>query len=135
MSALRGGDETLASNELGMVRAEIGAEKSAGSVSWSEVLTNPHFRNVVIIGCLTQFFQIITGINAMVSYGGTLFKSLGVNGIVASLTPSLAFFIGNSLGAFGLVDRLGRRPLLIWGMVGMGLSLLAGGSIGLIAEE
>jgi MFS family permease len=118
-----------------MVRAEISEERTAGNASWSEVFTNPHFRNVVIIGCLTQFFQIITGINAMVSYGGTLFKSLGVNGIVAALTPSLAFFIGNTLGAFGLVDRMGRRPLLIFGMAGMSCSLLAGGIIGLTAEE
>jgi SP family sugar:H+ symporter-like MFS transporter len=135
MTALRAGDENVARSELNMVRAEIEEEKTVETVSWYGIFTNPNFRNVVVIGCLTQFFQIITGINAIVSYGGSLFKGLGVNGIVAGLTPSIAFLVGNTIGAFGLVDRIGRRPLLIWGMVAMGLTLLAGGIIGLTAEK
>lgn len=135
MTALRAGDENVANNELSMVRAEINEEKTLEIVSWGGVFKNPNFRNVVIIWCMVQFFQIITGINAIVSYGGSLFKGLGVNGIVAGLTPSIAFLAGNTIGAFGLVDRCGRRPLLIWGMIGMGLTLLAGGCIGLTAEQ
>lgn len=73
------------------------------------MISNPHFRNVVTLGCLVQFFQIMTGINAMVSFGGTLFETLGVAGLGSALVPSLAFFSGNAIGSFGLVDRAGRR--------------------------
>lgn len=135
LTALRGGDARGAEKELSVVRAEITAEKEAGDASWVEVFTNPFFRNVVIIGCLLQFFQIMTGINAMVSYGGTLFESLGVRGMAAALTPSIAFTVGNAIGSFVLVDRAGRRPLLILGMVAMGITLLVGGITNLTAAR
>jgi len=134
LTALRG-DSKVAARELAMVRAELEEEKRAGSASWSEIFVNPFFRNVVVLGCCVQFFQIITGINAMVSFGGTLFEEVGVTGLLPALTPPLSFLIGNTIGGFGLVDRLGRRTLLIWGMAGMALSMLAGGIVALVAGE
>merc|ERR1712039_279680 len=89
----------------------------------------------VVLGCFVQFFQIITGINAMVSFGGTLFEEVGVTGLLPTLTPPLFFLVGNTIGGFDLVDRAGRRTLLIWGMAGMALSMLAGGIVALAAGE
>jgi len=133
LAALRG-DEAAARRELLAVRAELEQERQAGSATWGELFTNPHFRNVVILGCFVQFFQIITGINAMVSYGGTLFESLGVTGLLSALVPALFFFVGNAIGGFGLADRLGRRSLLIWGMAGMALTMLVGGILALASD-
>merc|ERR1712190_297227 len=135
LSLLRGGDKRAAEHELTLVKQELEEEKEAGSASWLEVFTNPYFRNVVLLGCFVQFFQIITGINAMVSFGGTLFKSLGVRGLVSAVTPNVAFLMGNTIGGFILVDRLGRRSLLIWGMLGMGLTLITGGVIDLVVPK
>jgi sugar porter (SP) family MFS transporter len=129
LAHLRGGDQQMAALELAGVRKELEEERQAGSATWSEVFTNPYFRNVVMLGCCVQFFQIITGINAMVSFGGTLFVALGVSGLVSSLAPAVFFFIGNAIGSFGLADRLGRRSLLIWGMAGMALCMLVGGAV------
>lgn len=134
LTKFRCGDRLAAQRELQLVQLEIDEEKHAGSASWGELFGNSNYRNVVILGCLTQFFQIITGINAMVSYGGTLFTSLGVHGIVSSLIPTLAFLLGNTIGSFFLVDRFGRRSLLVLGMLAMGLTLLAGGATALVAE-
>lgn len=134
LTALRGNDKVAAQAELAGVRAEMEEEKQAGNATWMEIVLNPHFRNVVILGCMVQFFQIITGINAMVSYGGTLFHTLGVSGLPSALAPPIFFFIGNAIGSFGLADRLGRRPLLIAGMFGMALSMLLGGFVILFAE-
>jgi len=133
LTALRG-DEAAAKKELALVREEIEEEKQVGRATWAEVLTNPFFRNVIILGCCVQFLQIITGINAMVSFGGTLFATLGVSGLLSALTPNIFFFVGNAIGGFGLVDRIGRRSLLIWGMVGMALTMLVGGITALTAE-
>merc|ERR1712151_847536 len=135
LSLLRGGNMRLAEDELALVKQELDEEKQAGNASWLEVFTNPYFRNVVCLGCFVQFFQIITGINAMVSFGGTLFKSLGVRGLVSAVTPNVAFLVGNTIGGFILVDRLGRRSLLVWGMLGMGLTLLTGGIIDLVVPK
>jgi len=116
---------------LELTRFELQAEEKAGEASWGEVCSNPFFRNVVIIGCLTQTFQIITGINAIVSFGGTLFDSLGLTGIIAKVAPFCLMLLGNMIGAFGLVDKTGRRPLLVYGMTSMAIALLAGGFLAL----
>lgn len=71
----------------------------------------------------------------MVSYGGTLFEKLGVRGLTSALTPSAFFTLGNAIGSFVLVDRIGRRTLLLWGMLAMGVTLLTGGVISLVATE
>eukprot|EP00928_Gymnodinium_smaydae_P068865 TRINITY_DN5215_c0_g4_i1.p1 TRINITY_DN5215_c0_g4~~TRINITY_DN5215_c0_g4_i1.p1 ORF type:complete len:574 (+),score=85.04 TRINITY_DN5215_c0_g4_i1:47-1723(+) len=131
LATLRGGDKTAAARELDAVREELATERQAGSASWSEIFFNPHFRNVVLLGCFVQFFQIITGINAMVSFGGTLFSTLGVTGLASAVAPALFFLVGNAIGGFVLADRLGRRSLLIWGMAGMALTMLVGGSVAL----
>jgi len=135
LTKLRGSNRELAAKELESVRAEIKEEEKAGEASWSEVFTNPFFRNVIIIGCLMQFFQIITGINAMVSFSGTLFKHLGVGGLEACVLPFAAFLLGNAIGGFVLVDRIGRRSLLIWGMLGMSVTLITGGIVALAADK
>lgn len=127
-------DEAEARRELAGVREELEEEKQAGSATWAEVLTNPFFRNVIILGCFVQFFQIITGINAMVSFGGTLFETLGVTGLLSAVVPNIFFFVGNAIGGFGLADRLGRRPLLIWGMAGMAITMIVGGITALAAD-
>jgi len=128
------GDENAARQELAGVKEELEEEKQVGRATWAEVFTNPLFRNVIIVGCFVQFFQIITGINAMVSFGGTLFASLGVSGLLAAVAPQIFFFIGNAIGSFGLAERLGRRPLLIWGMVSMAVTMLVGGITALTGD-
>jgi len=135
LSSLRNGDEGSAARELAMVRAELEEERRVGSATWSELLFDPYFRNLVALGCFFQFFQIITGINAVVSFGGTLFSTLGIHGLASALLPSVAFVVGNSIGSFILVDRVGRRTLLIFGMVGMAVAMLVGGSVVLATRQ
>eukprot|EP01052_Picozoa_sp_SAG31_P039399 SAG31_NODE_5458_length_2526_cov_1.195715_2_plen_555_part_00 len=127
MDQLRG-DEVVAQAELDGVIADIELEKAAGEATWKEILRdNGTFRNVVLLGCVVQFAQIITGINALVSFSGTMFRQLGVSGLNAAISPFVAFLAGNMIGSFVFVDKTGRRPILMWGMVGMAASLLAAG--------
>lgn len=49
--------------------------------------------------------------------------------MAAAILPSVAFLGGNTLGAFVLVDRYGRRPLLVGGMAGMAMALLMAGLV------
>eukprot|EP00931_Biecheleriopsis_adriatica_P082884 TRINITY_DN5637_c0_g1_i1.p1 TRINITY_DN5637_c0_g1~~TRINITY_DN5637_c0_g1_i1.p1 ORF type:complete len:548 (+),score=101.95 TRINITY_DN5637_c0_g1_i1:55-1644(+) len=135
LSSLRGGNGQVAEAEMEQVRADISEEKQAGSASWLELFTTPLYRNVVLIGCSLQFLQIFTGINALVSFGGTLYHSLGISPLVGGLTGNLLFFIGNAVGAFKLADWVGRRPLMVWGMVFMAVSLLISGITTLVAPR
>lgn len=132
---LRAGDTARAKAELAMVQREIDEEREAGSATWAEVFRNPVFRNVIILGCCVQILQIMTGINAIVSFGGTLFTKLGVTGLASSITPSCFFLLGNTVGSFVLVDRLGRRSLLICGMLAMMAAMLVGGLVTLLCAS
>ena len=68
---------------------------------WKEIFReNETFRNVVLVGCGVQFAQIITGINALVSFSGTMFRQLGVSGLNAAISPFFAFLAGNMIGSF-----------------------------------
>jgi len=134
MTQLRG-SESAAIAELAQVKAEIEEERAMGEASWSEMFTNSFFRNIVLIGCLVQFFQIMTGINAIVSFGGTIMNDLGITGWFSEIGGNVTFLIGTLIGTFTLVDVAGRRPLLIWGMTVMAVSLAVGGTVAVISFD
>jgi SP family arabinose:H+ symporter-like MFS transporter len=74
---------------------------------------------------ILALFQAITGINVVMYYAPTIFTSAGI-GTGTALGHSV--IIGLVMMAFtvvsiALVDRLGRRPLLLFASAGMGISL------------
>ncbi|MGB5385654.1 MAG: sugar porter family MFS transporter, partial [Eudoraea sp.] len=83
-------------------------------------------RNIMIIALGIAFFQQITGINAVFYYAPTIFEQAGgstdssfLQAIVVGLT-NLVF----TLVAIWLIDRLGRKPLLLIGTTFMTIALL-----------
>ena len=92
-------------------------------------LFQPGMRIVLVIGVALAVLQQVTGINVFLYYGPEIFKKLGTDTDAALLQTvvvgavSLAF----TIVAIWTVDRLGRKPLMIIGASGMGLSLLAMG--------
>jgi MFS family permease len=69
-----------------------------------------------------RFFQQWTGINAILYYAPTIFKDLGLSDNTTSLLASgvvgvLIFLF--TIPAVLYVDRLGRKPILIVGAIGM----------------
>ena len=125
LRSLRVGD---VQEECDLIVDELRRESAAGEATWREALVdNASFRNVVLVGCGVQLGQIITGINAIVSFSGTMFRGMGVTGLSAAILPFVAFLAGNMIGSFALVDRVGRRPILVLGMAGMAASLLTAG--------
>ncbi|KAJ6619789.1 general substrate transporter [Mycena sp. CBHHK59/15] len=72
----------------------------------------------VLVGSLTMFFQQWTGINAILYYAPSIFKSLGLTGnttgLLATGVVGIAMFLA-TIPAVIWVDQLGRRPVLISG--------------------
>jgi MFS transporter, SP family, galactose:H+ symporter len=95
------------------------AEQSGGVVH--EMLRRPYLRATVFVVTLGFFIQI-TGINAIVYYSPRLFQAMGFKGNFAILVlPALvqvAALIA-VLVSLALVDRLGRRPILLSGIAMM----------------
>jgi len=75
----------------------------------------------IVLSCLQQF----VGINVIFYYGATLWQAVGF-GTGDSLTINIVSGLINIVAtviAIALIDKIGRRPLLLWGAVGMTLTL------------
>ncbi|WP_249336085.1 sugar porter family MFS transporter [Sinomonas gamaensis] len=80
---------------------------------------------VLWVGIALSVFQQFVGINVIFYYSTTLWKSVGFRE-EDSLTISVVTSVTNilvTLVAIALVDRIGRRPILLAGSVGMAVSL------------
>ncbi|KAI0473434.1 putative hexose transport-related protein [Xylariaceae sp. FL0804] len=76
----------------------------------------------VIVATVTMFFQQWTGINAILYYAPTIFSDLGLSSNTTSLLATgvvgIAMFIA-TVPAVLYVDRIGRKPVLTIGAIGM----------------
>ena len=89
-------------------------------------LLDRRMRFVMLIALGVAFFQQITGINAIFYYLPTIFAQAG-GGLSDAFRQAVLVGLvnlGMTFVAIWLVDRLGRKPLLIIGVAGMALSLL-----------
>ncbi|KAI3443760.1 hypothetical protein Pfo_000425 [Paulownia fortunei] len=85
-----------------------------------ELLYGRHSR-VVFIGSTLFALQQLSGINAVFYFSSTVFSRAGVSSNLANVTVGIANLIG-SIIALALMDKLGRKALLLWSFFGMALS-------------
>jgi sugar porter (SP) family MFS transporter len=109
---------------LASIEASLRAEHE--TPSWRDVFA-PRWRTPLKIGLGLAVLQQITGINAIIYYSDRIFAAAGF-ATPAAQTEATTWAIGgvNVLSTFiaiAFIDRLGRRPLLVAGLIGMGLSL------------
>jgi sugar porter (SP) family MFS transporter len=93
--------------------------------SWKEVMA-PWIRPALIVGVALAFFQQVTGINTIIYYAPTIFEFAGFGSHKVSILATVGVGTVNVLMtvvAIRFLDRLGRKPLLYIGLVGMTLSL------------
>ncbi|PWN20466.1 general substrate transporter [Microstroma glucosiphilum] len=83
----------------------------------------------LVLGSSLFAFQNGTGINAINYYSPTVFKSLGIVGANTGLLTTGIFGVIKTLGAFVwiwlLIDRIGRRKILMTGSIGGAICMLA----------
>ncbi|KAL2913957.1 hypothetical protein HK105_206548 [Polyrhizophydium stewartii] len=107
------------------IRDSVHAEREIGEASWSELMA-PGIGKRVFLGFFLQFFQQWTGMNVILYYQSDLFARMGIDKKAASIPFTLANDFINFIATFPgmyLIERVGRRPLLIIGGVIMGTSL------------
>ena len=125
---------------------EIQTSLAVQSGGWRDLFT-PLIRPALIVGVGLAILQQITGINTVIYYAPMIFEFTGVKSASASILATVGVGVVNvamTVVALLLVDRVGRRPLLLIGLTGMiiGLGVLGlafqlpslSGSLGWIAE-
>ncbi|MBT8237091.1 MAG: sugar porter family MFS transporter [Croceitalea sp.] len=117
------GGEEYAEVTLNEIQRGVDKKEEKGKLS---DLFNSKYATIMIIALGIAFFQQITGINAIFYYAPTIFEQAGgstdssfLQAIVVGLT-NLVF----TLVAIWLIDRLGRKPLLLIGTSFMTLALI-----------
>ncbi len=128
--------------ELDDIKGSIAAQRGG----WKDLFT-PLVRPALIVGVGLAILQQITGINTVIYYAPMIFEFTGAKSASASILATIGVGVVNvamTVVALLLVDRVGRRPLLLIGLTGMivGLGVLGlafqlpqlSGSLGWIAE-
>jgi MFS family permease len=106
-------------------------QQEGKGASWGEVFQR-QWRRPLLIGVGLAIFQQITGINAIIYYADQIFASAGFIS-PASQTTATTWAVGvvNVLATFiaiAFIDGLGRRKLLLAGLIGMAISLIVVGA-------
>jgi sugar porter (SP) family MFS transporter len=88
-------------------------------------LLSPSIRPLVFVGVMLAVFQQITGINTVIYYAPTLLQGAGFGSSAALLANVVngAVNVGMTIVAIWLLDRAGRRPLLLSGTAGMAVGM------------
>jgi SP family galactose:H+ symporter-like MFS transporter len=116
-------------SDVGPELAEIQKSMQAQGVGGVKGLFEPSLRMPMIVGLGLAVFQQITGIKTVIYYAPTIFNFAGITAtgpaILAGAGLTLVMWICHVLAIF-LLDRVGRRPLLLVGVAGqiVGLAIL-----------
>jgi len=120
LQRIRGNDDQ-AQRELTAIQASLQQQQG----HW-KVLFSPFIKSVLIIGVGLAILQQVTGINTIIYYAPTIFKMAGfasaTSAILATMGIGVVFVVFTIIG-LPLIDSWGRRPLLLYGLFGMAISL------------
>jgi sugar porter (SP) family MFS transporter len=100
-------------------------DEEAEQAGYGELLA-PWVRPVLIVGIGLAVFQQFVGINTVIYYAPTIIKSTGLAN-VASVLATVGIGVVNvamTVVAILVIDRVGRKPLLLVGLAGMTVSLV-----------
>lgn len=103
------------------------AQSSQSLISKAKTLLNPKLRLVMLVGISVAVLQQITGINAVFFYAPMIFEQSGI-GTDASFLQAIAVGLTNLIFTFVaiyLIDKVGRKSLLVFGVAGIAISMLS----------
>jgi SP family galactose:H+ symporter-like MFS transporter len=109
--------------EIEEIKASLAQQTESGH--WADLLSR-QVRPALIVGIGLAIFQQITGINTVIYYAPKILQAAGFNsasGAILATAGVGVVNVGMTIIAMFLVDRAGRRPLLLAGITGMIVTL------------
>ncbi|MDT7588262.1 MAG: hypothetical protein QOE32_5812 [Pseudonocardiales bacterium] len=115
------GDEKEAAAELAEIQESAAKEAEQSEPLRLRALTTGRLRPIFVVGMLLVFFQNFVGINTIIYYAPTLLTNVGfvASGAILANVGIGAVNMLMTLPAMRLIDVAGRRPLLLYGALGM----------------
>ena len=110
--------------EVAEIKKSIQVDQQKERIAIAELFA-PAMRLVITIGVVVAILQQITGINSVFFYAPMIFEQSGI-GTDASFIQAILVGLINlvfTLLAIGLIDRVGRKPLLVFGLSGIVISM------------
>ncbi|KAJ4908309.1 Plastidic glucose transporter 4 [Raphanus sativus] len=100
-----------------------GKGSSEPEAGWFDLFSSRYWK-VVSVGAALFLFQQLAGINAVVYYSTSVFRSAGIQSDVAASALVGASNVFGTAVASSLMDKMGRKSLLLTSFGGMALSML-----------
>src|SRR5581483_1323908 len=116
--------------------AELAATEAASDIRGWSALRIPWVRAVLLVGIGIGIVQQVTGVNSIMYYGTQILSRSGLNiqgALVANVLNGVVSVLATFLG-IALVGRIGRRPMLVTGLIGTTSSLLLLGVVSLLFQ-
>ncbi|MDX1900390.1 MAG: sugar porter family MFS transporter [Gammaproteobacteria bacterium] len=126
-------DEKMAARELWRITEGLQAEETS---SWREIFSSK-FLLPSLVAVAIAIFNQLTGINSFLQYAPLILKNAGLSSDMVSMAGSAGIGALNflfTLLAITLVDGVGRRPLLLIGIVGVVISEIFLGAVDLYSQ-
>ncbi len=121
------GDESYADAAIADIESTL-AQEEVQHVRFSDLL-QPGIRKVLVLGIVLAVFQQWCGINVIFNYAEEIFRAAGYD--ISSVLKNIAWTGSVNLAftfvALGVVDRAGRRPLMLIGSAGLAAIYIAMG--------
>jgi sugar porter (SP) family MFS transporter len=121
LSRIRGNAQV--DSELQEIESSLAHGEERGN--WRDLLM-PGLRPALIVGIGLAIFQQVTGINTVIYYAPMIIQSAGISSASGAILATAGIGIVNvlmTIVAMRLIDRIGRRPLLLAGIAGMVVTL------------
>jgi len=121
LSRIRGGADVAA--EFGEIESSLVHAEERGNL---HDLLNPALRPALAVGIGLAIFQQITGINTVIYYAPKIVQAAGISSASGAILTTAGIGTVNvlmTIVSMWLIDRIGRRPLLLTGIAGMVLTL------------
>jgi sugar porter (SP) family MFS transporter len=126
LAKIRVDDPDTIDREIEEIKESIDDKPGA----WSELL-QPVVKAALVVGVGLAILQQVTGINTVIYYAPTIVEFTGVNSSAGSILAAVGVGVINvafTILALRLLDRAGRRTLLMIGVSGMVVSLFVLGA-------
>ncbi|GAA5867384.1 hypothetical protein JCM8547_003328 [Rhodosporidiobolus lusitaniae] len=125
-------DSLEINEEMAEINANIAAERALGEPSFFDAFRGGPGKNGLrtFTGCALQALQQLTGINFIFYYGTTFFQNSGISDPFLITIATDVVNVGATVPGLWMVDKFGRRPLLLGGAAGMFIAQFIVAAIG-----